>query len=828
MVERLGMFDKKAEILIFFVFVFFSALVADAAIETSAVTQGGPDLAAVSETSKQGELLSPLAAKTFYDIGYELYTAKDADFTSAEQAIIFFDAAVALDSKAGYVLPDIINIAWQYPDENFSDAVKLAMNEYIDRSADLEVASKAVGYLLERLDSRERRQELLTKLLYQFQQKNTMFASDISAQLGFLTAETADATNAQMYLVKAFTANKYNRLAFAKLAELADKGGQPLPDISYLQNLRFAVRANPLDFDSAIRFAQYTEMLGLYEPASAAYEYCVDLLKYLSGPNSIGPDIYRPWLLNCYNARQYSQCRQILSEIRDKGIFDVQAEAITSAAISQGGDKDSSDAILAAIKAHSNKILAGKLKVSSAELEDFVWFYSFVADVNADQTLTWATKAYDAEPNSVNAASLFAYALAMNNQTELAGSMLEKIGTPTRTAELAKAIVLLQRQDVISATGLLKKVVETAPGSFEAQKAKAKLKELGAEYIPPIDSAAIVTVLQNDFGQAIFSQFVEPQKMVSVEFNIKGNTFSYGSEITGNLVIINKYTEPIVVCPDAMIKGNIRIDAKIAGDFTEQIPALIVKTVRPSYEIKPGDALFIPLRLDTGKVKCILDCHPQAQLNLEYTAYIDPQITANGRITNALAIKPAKVIIARQKLNLNTHYLQQRFEAIKKGHQGQKAKSAQLFAGLLAEQQNFRRSGPAYRFIYAEPQLLSSALAKCLSENDWILKVQTIAAMQILKLDYRLTEVISEELENPNWPVRLIAVFSLAQNKDEKFMPVLSWVAKNDPHPLVKGLAAALSGNVETDLPAAADSNNINPQIEQKAQQEPSSENRPN
>jgi len=281
----------------------------------------------------------------------------------------------------------------------------------------------------------------------------------------------------------------------------------------------------------------------------------------------------------------------------------------------------------------------------------------------------------------------------------------------------------------------------------------------------------------------------------------------------------------MVVCPDAMIKGNIRIDAKVVGDLTEQIPALIVKTVRPSYEIKPGNALFIPLRLDTGKVKFILDRHPQAQLNLEYTAHIDPQITANGQITNALAIKPAKVIITRHKLNLDTHYLQQRLDAITKGHQGQKAKSAQLFAGLLVEQQEFRRSGPTYRFIYAEPQLLSSALARCFSENDWILKVQTIAAMQRLKLDYRLTEAVSEELENPNWPVRLIAVFSLAQNEGEKFMPVLSWLAKNDPHPMVKELAAILSGNVETDLSATADSNNINPQIEQKAQQEPSSEN---
>jgi hypothetical protein len=156
------------------------------------------------------------------------------------------------------------------------------------------------------------------------------------------------------------------------------------------------------------------------------------------------------------------------------------------------------------------------------------------------------------------------------------------------------------------------------------------------------------------------------------------------------------------------------------------------------------------------------------------------------------------VILSRRKLDISTRYLQQRLDALKKGHQGQKTKSAQLFAGLLAEQQKFRQTGPAYRFLYAEPQLLSSALARCLAEDDWILKVQTIAAMLRLKLDYRLTEAVSAELNNPNWPVRLMAVFALARTQDEKFKPVLSWTAKNDPQPQVRKLAALLSGSVET------------------------------
>ena len=406
---------KKAEILILFIFVFFSACGAGAADE-------------------EGQLRSSLTAMTFYDIGCELYTAKDANFLSAKQAIIFLNAALSLDNKASYVLPDIISIAWQYPEENFSDVVKLAIDEYINQYIDLEVTSKAVGYLLERLDSREQREELLTKLIDRFSQKNVMFASDVSAQLGFLKAETADTTEAQRYLMRSFAANKYNRLAFAKLAELAETGGEPLPDIVYLQNLRFAVRANPLDFTSAVSFAQYAQALGLYEPAAAAYEYCVNLFKYLNGVEFAGPALYRPWILSCYNARQYSQCRRILVQLRDKGVFDLQVEAVASSAASQVGDEQGSKAILDAVKVRADKILAGKLKASAGEFEDFAWFFSFAADVNSEDMLTWATKAYDADNNSLVAGSLFAYALVKNNQTDLAKSVLEKIGTTTQAS----------------------------------------------------------------------------------------------------------------------------------------------------------------------------------------------------------------------------------------------------------------------------------------------------------------------------------------------------------------------------------------------------------
>jgi hypothetical protein len=412
--------------------------------------------------------------------------------------------------------------------------------------------------------------------------------------------------------------------------------------------------------------------------------------------------------------------------------------------------------------------------------------------VNSQDVLTWATKAYDANSNFVSAASFFAYALIKNNQIDLAKPVLEKIGTSTQASAIVKAETMAGKDANTAIIEVLKKTVMSSPGTFEARTAKAMLKKLGSEYVPSVDPEALVTVLKNDFGPSFFSEFVAPEKMITVNLQTGGSTFSYGSQLNAQLSVVNNYSEPMVVCPEGLFKGNVRVDVRISGDLTEQIDNLIVKFVRPSYEIKHGDALFIPLQLETGKLKRIMDSHPQADLNLEITAYVDPQADANGQVRNFYGIKPAKEILKLRKLELNTKYLQQRLEAIKRGHQGQKIKSAQLFAGLLAEEQSFSGTGPKYKFIYAEPELLSSALARCMSEDDWVLKVQTMASLLKLKLDYRLTEAVSSELRNRFWPVRLMALFILTQNQGKDFLPVLKWTANNDNSQVVKDMAAAM------------------------------------
>ncbi len=111
------------------------------------------------------QLFSPSVGQIFYEIAYELANSEDVNEAEAERAIVFLIATTNLDSRANYVLTDMIKLACRYHQRDYSELVYQSVMKYVDESADLEVTKKAVWYLLEQLNSREQREELLETLL---------------------------------------------------------------------------------------------------------------------------------------------------------------------------------------------------------------------------------------------------------------------------------------------------------------------------------------------------------------------------------------------------------------------------------------------------------------------------------------------------------------------------------------------------------------------------------------------------------------------------------------------------------------------------------------
>ncbi len=758
-------------------------------------------------------LSSPSASQVFYEIASELSNCPEITEQESEQTIVLLNAAERLDPGNDRIKPLLIRVACKHTLQDHTEQVTEWLSEYISTSIDYEVVKEAVQYLLDRANSREQREQLLEDMLANLSGKHPIVDSELSLKLVLLKAEKGDMESARFYMLRAYDNNRYNKLAFAKLAELTPEQVNPL---MYLEHLRLVLRENPLDMEAALNFARFAERLQLCEIAGGAYEYCADLFNYLYPSEDMPTQIYLPWAICSYNTpRSELKCLRIANQVRKTGRFDILLEAIAGKAAEKSGNSEEANRIFRAAEQKAQELLEKGPVVDKVGVEtdknsyspqigakQFAWFYCF-ASQDAASALDWANKAYSTEPNSPAAAAILAYALLMNDQLEWAKPLIES-HEHTQIADLVQAAIQLAEGEKEKGIKTLKSVINRDPGSMTAECAKQILSEHGSEYVPPIDPDVVLTVLSDSLGQHVIPKFTSPYEAISVQFSIRGNKFSYGAKFNGIVAIVNNSAEPLVVSDDGLFRGNIRIDANISGDINRKIPNLVSRKIRTDLLVEPKRGILTTVPLVVGELKRILMTYPQASLSIEFVLYLDPAITPQNRVSNRLVdIKPATIVVTRSGIELSGEYLRNRFNSISIGQTGQKIKTAELFLGLLKEQHAMAEQGTLYRFKYADwmPELLKSAflhesgLLLHPADGEWEVKVHTMSEMLDFSMDHELISAVAENLSNTKWPVRMMVVYLLAKNSDQQFAKVLDWVSKYDSEEFVRNMARSLGGS---------------------------------
>ena len=797
---------KRTSITVFSIVLFCALSVR--AQRSAALDKGAP-----AGTAEQ--LYSPSASRTFYEIAYELANSKDAGASKAEQAMAFLTAAMQLDKNDNDVRELLIEVACRETGRDYSNLLYSLLVDYVDEKSDYEPAKNAVEYLLERMNSREQRENFLEKMLGTLGGKNKILASELAAMLGVLKAEKADLEAAEYYLMQAYRNNRYNWRAFAKLAEIKPERIGPA---LHLERLRLAIRENPSEIEVAIAFAQEAERLELYDISAASYEYCADLFDYLYPSETLPARIYLPWAISCYNSRQkQSQCLEIAQRVRQEGGFDLRVESIAAKAAIKMGDTELATLIFQAIEEKTKRLL--KLQGSDIDTmrsgspaggylqqdynKQLAWFYSFVLPV-PEKALNWANKAFATEPNSPVTAAILAYALTMNDQIEWAKPLIDNFEN-TQIAELTQAVIQLAEGQNDLAVKTLNSAIARDPGSFAAERAKEILAQQGKEYVPSAQTRTIVTELEKVFGPAVVPELTPPEQMISAQLRIQGSVFPFGSEFSGVAAITNLFSEPLVISEYSLFKGRLRVDAVVSGDLSKNIPNLVTERTRGVFLIDPGQTVLVPLLLFTGELKDTLLTYSQASVNIEFALYLDPVVANDGKVTNRIInIKPDKVSIERPGIQLTGKYLRDEFNSISTASIDKKIKIARLFTSLLKEQYAMSNRKPLYRFMYADwmPSLLKSAfthksgLLLNSAEDEWVVKVHAMADMLSLPMDHELISAVAENMNHNKWPVRMMAIYLLNTIPDNQFNQVLSWITRNDPSKTVRDMAIVLAGNL--------------------------------
>jgi hypothetical protein len=731
--------------------------------------------------SKEDELFSPSVGQQFYEIAYEIANSQDLGIADAEQGLIFLSANRHLDIRGKHILSELVKLSMHQPDKDHSELIHASLRDTFDETGDLQVAADAISYLISQLDSREEREQLLAQLKRGVASRSDSLMSEIATLQGLLAAEIADTESASRFFLEAYNYNNYNQLAFLKVSELIPDQIEPA---SILVNLRTAVTINPLDLEAALAYAGYAMQLELYHTAAETYAYCAELLAHLDPSMPLPASIYVPWAQSNYNTpRNWHNCLQIAERLRQQGTFDIEVESMAAKAALRLGDNS-----------QYNKIIE---QIESRDFQNTVlpaWYYSFVVP-DMDAALAWSNKAYSADPNSALAASLLAYSLAMSDQGEWASTLIESYER-NQIFDLAMANIQMSEGKTDSVIETLKMGVARGPWTLEAELAKALLEQLGGEYLPSVDTTVVTSLLRNEYGRNIVPIFADPGKSIKVQLSARGDKFSYGRSFGASLAITNNSTEPLVISDQGLFTGRLRVDARISGDIELDIGTILQKRFKPTKPIAPEQSLVIPLRLYTGRLRRILLMHPQASIDIEFTAYLDP-LDSSGNVTNRVrTLEPIKLQISRHGKELSTGFIQNRLNTLTRGQQGQKIEIARLFVGLLAEQQAMADSEPLYKFMYADwmPKMLKSALIENLGDDDWVAKIHTMRAMLALELDYDLLDAVSGNLDEEHWPARMMAIYILAKNQGAGFQKVLDWTAKSDQNDSVRQMAIALGG----------------------------------
>ena len=262
------------------------------------------------------------------------------------------------------------------------------------------------------------------------------------------------------------------------------------------------------------------------------------------------------------------------------------------------------------------------------------------------------------------------------------------------------------------------------------------------------------------------------------------------------LVVTNNSANTLIVADDGIFTGNIRIDAEVTGDINQKFPMLIGKKMTPSRPVEPGDYVSIPLDLTTGPLRKLLAAFPQASVEIEFTAWLDPIVDADGNLRNSLGdIEPVTNTVKRRSVELTRQYLIQRLDALTRGQEGQKIRTCRLFLGLLIEQDFMSRSKPLYRYVHVERPILVDAVKRSLADDNWKVRLHAIEALTQFsgQLDFQITKVVSRSINDTHWPVRMAAMYLLSRSQTQGFQRVLEWSAESDAEPIVRSMAAALA-----------------------------------
>jgi len=448
----------------------------------------------------------------------------------------------------------------------------------------------------------------------------------------------------------------------------------------------------------------------------------------------------------------------------------------------------------------------------SEEAAEVAWYYCF-HQPEKDAALQLAQLAMqDAEPSSL-AKLAYGYALRLNGRIDDAVKVLEPLATIDQMAALELARILAERSDKAAARTLLHKAAAIQRSGIAFELIREQLNQWGEQVDSPPAHAKITAALEK-FPRDVFDFHKRPVDFLRFSMRLASaapeserqdsRTGGKAPEQTGEsprparpevpalgeirlafrLENVGPFT--ISLGEGYMVRPLVALSAQIGGSETVAFRDYLQVLMNARPVLIPGDAIEKTIAVDVGHVREFLLRNIAPDLEITFTAMLDP-VRKDGELRcGPGTITPAPLALIRKGLDLRPESIAALLKDCRSSSIAARMSAAQGIAAILAYADR-HRGDPRVAALPVDQ--LSAGLAKLFMDPAWQVRAYALVGAGWSPMDAVLTQAAAPNIQNENAVIKLLAIRLFAPQHGDKFRPVLEKLSKTDPSHFVRMMA---------------------------------------
>lgn len=743
------------------------------------------------------------------------------------EAVLLLEVAVQLNPSHAMAWYDLMTL-YTMPEMDDPGRATNALTTYSQiKQNDTGSISLWIRYMIDRLPDRQQREYLLeqnisTLSYYPWVQ------SDVLTQLGAMAFEKGDIEQARQYYNQAYSANQYNYAVLQRLLELpppADTAARNAGAVSsnvqdrelqtQLQRVslwRTKLKVNPFDIDAALNLIDAAENVGAFEAAKRFYEHAYNLLETIPDSEPVVHDLQVKHMIKLYNHDEIRSCIDMAETVLQRKPDDLLVNGILALAMHKTGMTVEAREILRQAQQQSLNKLNNPDLSPAEELVltmELAWRYCFITLEEPDpaSALKFAQRAHQLAPkDSSQTAAVLAYALVINQQWQQAEELVANAPANDPIAALTQAKIYLHRQQPdkaieslsalnIHQTGILYHTINDLLDSLQDENNAANDQETGRRPSPATLNEYISNYLNSYFDDRELGLIFAPDEFIHCQLRLNTDNFAYGDPIIADVQLTNISETSLIVGPGSFLEPHILITAEVrpvispAGSRTADEPTGQPREEIPiSYRylinhrlLEAGRNSVIQESLNIGRIREMVESHPQQEYKIILRVYVDPVIDEDGQWAGRYpSLQPAPITIYRKDFEPSYNRLKVQERFLKSGPTDDKIRSLILLGGLLQEAELARQGELNYTPESYSRNRIREWINTAMSASDP--RTRAWAVYAIRHLPFSAEEDICRQagnlLSDPNWFVRFQACWSLLPVVD--LSAYLEWTANTD------------------------------------------------